>query len=245
MLSCYLDEAGGKDDKFTVVAGFVSTATRWEQFEVDWRLMLASYGVPYSHMKEFSQSTGPFKKWRGAESIRRRFLADAASIIKQRVQGGVFCYMHHTIFDQVNKRVHLKDVLNSPYAAAGRACAAQANVLQKGIECVFEEGGPDTHGLLTAMSIPLTLPDPIFKPSRDRTDKKGFFRKGLAQLQAADFLAYELRKHHREFSRRSGRPVRRSFFALLGGPLLWNYTSLLDEGIIAKWCQLEEPLLIR
>src|ERR1035438_987127 len=49
MMSCYLDEAGGKEDQFTVVCGWLSTAWLWEQFEIDWRLMLASYGLEYFH----------------------------------------------------------------------------------------------------------------------------------------------------------------------------------------------------
>lgn len=70
MLTCYLDEAGGKAEGFTVICGWVSTVAQWEQFEIDWRLFLASYKVPYFHMKEFAQSTGPFKKWSDARLLK-------------------------------------------------------------------------------------------------------------------------------------------------------------------------------
>jgi hypothetical protein len=191
MLTCYMDEAGGDDDGFTVMCGWISTVARWEQFEIDWRLFLASYDVSHFHMKEFSQSKGPFKKWKDSKGIRAHFLRDAADIILSNVQGGILVNVHHTIFKDANRRVMLKETLSSPYALAGRACVAQVDkhTGRKDVQYIFEDGGPDKGGLLAAMAAEFRLPDPIFKPSRDMKDKKGIMRKGLVQLQAADFLA--------------------------------------------------------
>jgi hypothetical protein len=86
LLTCYLDEAGGEQDKSTVVCGWVSPVALWDQFEIDWKLFLASYKVSYLHMKEFSQSKGPFTKWKGRELIRRRFIQDAHTIIQDRAR---------------------------------------------------------------------------------------------------------------------------------------------------------------
>jgi hypothetical protein len=243
LLKCYLDEAGDRADASTVVAGFVSTVALWEQFEVDWRLMLASYKVPYFHMKEFSQSTGPFKKWRGSTSVRNRFSADATDIIRHRSQGGVFFYVHHATFGRINNLYKLQETLSSPYAIAGRACVAKVGILQSDAECIFEDGGPDKNGLLSALNVPYQLPVPMFKPSRDITDKRGVVRRGLVQLQAADFLAYELRKHRNEFAARSGRPVRQSFYELLKVQL-WAYGTLLENNVM-DLCQLKNPLAKR
>jgi hypothetical protein len=49
----HFDEAGGIKDSFTVVCGFGSTAAKWERFEIDWKLFLASYKIDYFHMMEF------------------------------------------------------------------------------------------------------------------------------------------------------------------------------------------------
>jgi len=119
LLTCYLDEAGGEDEGFTVVCGWVSTVALWEQFEIDWKLFLASYKVDYFHMKEFAQSKGPFKKWKGKESIRRAFMRDATSIVRGRVQYGILCYVHHRIFEMADTRYMLTETLASPYAIAG------------------------------------------------------------------------------------------------------------------------------
>ncbi|HUJ39995.1 MAG TPA: hypothetical protein VLW54_05570, partial [Candidatus Acidoferrales bacterium] len=81
MLTAYCDDAGGKDHNFTIICGYISTIEQWESFEIDWKLFLASYGVSYLHMKEFTAYSGPFAKWKGKESIRRRFLKDASVVI--------------------------------------------------------------------------------------------------------------------------------------------------------------------
>jgi hypothetical protein len=212
-----MDEAGGDDEGFTVVCGWVSTVALWEQFEIDWKLFLASYKVDYFHMKEFSQSKGQFKKWKDKRLIRDRFMGDAAQIIMERVQSGILCNVHHTIFDRTDTSHELRRTLSSPYAMAGRACVAQVDkdTGRKDVEYIFEDGGPDKGGLHAAMNVEFKLPDPIFKPSRDLKDKRGNIRKGIVQLQAADYMAYEIRKHRREFADKTGRPTRESLKAIL------------------------------
>lgn len=179
MLTCYLDEAGGgSQDGFTVVCGWVSTVALWEQFEIDWKLLLASktYNVPYFHMKEFSQSTGPFKKWKGNETKRRLFLADASRIIRDCVRpgAGVICNVVHRLFETANRRYMVRESLSSPYATAGRVCVAQVDLwckrddnISRDVKFVFEDGGPDKSGLLNAMNVSYKYPDSIFEPSRD------------------------------------------------------------------------------
>lgn len=250
LLTCYLDEAGGRQDGFTVVCGWLSSVALWEQFEIDWKLFLISYKVPYFHMKEFAQSTGPFKKWKDAKLIRETFVRDALSIIRDRVQRWVLCYVHHRLFEMADARCMLTETLSSPYAVAGRACVAQVDLwsrkeanTSRDIKYVFEDGGPDKGGLMTAMDIPYRLPNPSFEPSRDMSDKRGVLRKGVVQIQAADLLAYELRKHRQEFALRSGRKPRESFRGMLKvqGITMASFT----EQNARQLCQLEKPLQIR
>ena len=219
MFACYMDEAGGDQAGSTVVCGWVSTVALWEQFEVDWKLLLASYKIPYLHMKEFSQSKGPFRKWKDLDGVRDRFMAEGIDIIKSRTKSWLVCFVHHKIFDLIDAKYKLVESIPSPYALAGRACVAQVDAWgreeSKTIEYVFEDGGPDKAGLLKAMNIPVRLPKPIFRPGRDIMDRKAGLRRGTVQLQAADLLAYELRKHRAEFAKRSGRPVRKSLYAVI------------------------------
>ena len=219
-MTCYSDEA--LDHRFTVVCGLLASTFEWERLLIDWRLLLASYNLPYFHMKEFAQSKKVCKKWERAPGIRARFVHQATEIIRDVVEHGVLCYVNHQQFNIIDGHYKLRERFTSPYALAGRVCVGLAdrwrerNHKSEKVEYVFEDGGPDKGGLVAAMRCPPNSGDPIFKPSRDVTDPKGKARKGVVQLQTADFLAYELRKARVERFDKSKRPLRLSFYKLLG-----------------------------
>ena len=76
---CSKDESKEIISPATVVAGFVSTVENWGQWETDWRLALASFDVPYFHMKEFNapdKKDGAFAdiKWQ-SETYRSLFVS--------------------------------------------------------------------------------------------------------------------------------------------------------------------------
>jgi hypothetical protein len=217
-----MDEAGDRKDGFTVVAGWVSSTAQWEQFEWDWRIVLAKYDVPYLHMKLYSQSKGPFSKWAGKanDGTRRRFMEDMISIIKDHTDHWLACYSNDELFNQIDRRFNLRENIQTTYALAGRACVAQVDlwarsqVPRKDVGYVFEDGA-GRAGLTKALNIATTLPSARFEPSRNLRTADGSTRKGIIQLQAADLLAYELRKHRCELGKRSGRAVRRSLYSVI------------------------------
>jgi hypothetical protein len=199
MLTCYFDEAGGDDQKWTIVAGYVSSVLRWQTFESDWKILLNKYDVPYLHMKEVAHFKGPYLKWKRETGTRARFLGTAADIINSNAMFGISVSVNYKDFEHANREYDLISTLSSPYALAGRSCIAEANVargemIQSGIldmEYIFERGGPDAGGLINAVSkLTPVLPEPIFKPSRDWNGQRG-----VIHLQAADYLAYEIRKY--------------------------------------------------
>jgi hypothetical protein len=196
MLTAYFDEAYGKG--FNVVCGWIASVEEWNNFEVDWKLFLISYRIPYFHMKEFAQSTGPFAKWKNTKYFRARFLHDAWEIIKSRVRRGFVCGIQDALFDRMNRFYYLQEAFPSCYALAGREAidwaGRVANAMREDVKCIFDDGGPDKGGLIQAADVVPISTHPIFKPSRDIQDRKMGTRKGIVQIQAADFLAYELRK---------------------------------------------------
>ena len=139
----------------------------------------------------------------------------------------------------------MKETLSSPYAIADRACVSQVDLwrakfsITPDIEFIFEDGGPDKRGLIAAMNIGRKLPDPIFKPSPAIRDKRGNPdpRTPVVQLQASDLLAYELRKHRREFADRTGRAARRSFHEILKVPVM--AMASFNEDNAVSVCQLD------
>jgi hypothetical protein len=101
MLTAYFDDGYAGD--FTAICGWVGSVDEWVHFQADWVRLLGSYKVPYFHMKEFAQSTGPFAKWKDADSFRARFLHDAWDIINSRVRRGFVCGVQQALFNRVNR----------------------------------------------------------------------------------------------------------------------------------------------
>ena len=196
MFASYCDEAGGADHGFIAVCGWVASVERWQKFETEWKAMLTTYAVPYFHLKELAHYKGPYGKWQweGREERDSLFM-EASRIIRETVELGFLSVVWYDAFRKVNEQFHLKKHQRSPYAIAGRFCIARANEWMKRngrslreIEYFFEDGGPDIAGL-TDLAKRTGLQNPRFQPSRD-TETQG----GFVQLQAADYLAYEVRK---------------------------------------------------
>jgi hypothetical protein len=233
MMTCYFDESGGQDLGWTFVCGYAATVAQWDNFEIDWKLCLAKYNVDYFHMKEYAHFKGPFKGWDAPrmEATRISFMRDASEIIRSNVQRTFVSLVSHNIFEEIDSRYKFSETFGSPYALAGRACIGHANTWRSrtapaplDMEYVFEDGGPDRAGLVRAMTVlPPYLDAPSFKPSRNMKPCKKWphGRTGIVQLQAADYLAYEMRKLliDHELVKQGQRDVRTSLKALTGVPL--------------------------
>src|SRR5690242_19163323 len=62
VLSGYFDDSQSTGDVW-VVAGFVGYLNQWEHFEHLWGAALDRCEVPYFHMREMADPSGPFAKW--------------------------------------------------------------------------------------------------------------------------------------------------------------------------------------
>ena len=239
--SLYCDAAGGKDHGLIVVAGYLSTYEKWLAFNREWNLLLAAYDIPHFHMKEFAPSKGPFEKWEGDEKRRAAFLSRAAGIIKNHVQRSFTCLVEFDVFAKVAERHPLKDVAGCPYALAAKSCAAKASNclpgLREEIGFVFEDGDEGKGELMRIMERD-GYPIPIFKPSRDR-EKDGRTVRGLVPLQAADFAAYEVRKHFKDDPGELWplEKYRKSLVALAGVPSTANDWGRYREQELLALCQ--------
>jgi hypothetical protein len=198
MMTCYFDESGGADLGWTYVCGYVASVDQWERFEIDWKIFLAKYDIPYFHMKECAHFKGPFSKWKNNESSRNCFLRDASLIIRAYVRHSFVSLVSHDIFAEANMIYKFCEVFKTPYSLAGRACIEAAHEeIGSEIKYVFEDGCPDKGGLIHSMTACLPCRRlPSFEPSRNfiSTNQWPNGRIGVIPLQAADFLAYESRK---------------------------------------------------
>jgi hypothetical protein len=240
MFTCYFDEAISDERKFTLVAGYVASLKEWELFEIDWKIFLAKFRIPYLHMAKLSQWSKPYDTLRKNDALRARILATAGEIIQAHAKKGFCYYVDHDDFEILDREYMLHEFIPSPYALAGRLCVMEANEWRRkssshlDLEYIFEDGGPDKGGLMQAMDIRPKLPAPIFKPSRDIVDRKVGLRRGVVQLQAGDYLAYELRKFAVDYHTSRKGKVRKSLIALTGVPVRPRFVDRYRLGELCR-----------
>ena len=160
-----------------------------------------------AHIRQDFPRSNTMRK-RCSSKTRRSFMSGAAQIIVDTIQRGLVCGVSDEIFEEYDRAYELRSKFRSPYALAGRTCAnlvvewasTPTTFPRKDIEYVFEDGAPDKGGLIDAMKITPRLPAPVFRSGRDLkpTRKSPTGKPGVVQLQAADYLAYELSKFVRE-----------------------------------------------
>lgn len=241
MLSGYFDKSGQADQAATVVCGYVSTVDKWEQFEIDWRLVLAKTEVPYFHMTDFVACRAPFDKgWKGNEQKRKRFLNDLIEIIKSYALRTFSSTVINTAFDEVNIRYQLSEYAGNPYAFCGRNCAGKvrqwkdANHADCPIEYIFESGDIGKGKLMEIFERD-GFPLPIFKP---KVPAPGREREVFTPLQVADFAGWEQLKSVRQKEAGELEHFRKSFEALaLALPLEPKDWGIFDIAHLEQFCR--------
>jgi hypothetical protein len=196
MFTGYFDDAGGADHGYTVVAGWVSTMERWRAFAEQWRYMLAAFRVPWYDMKTLSHFRGVYETWKSTPERKDQFQAAACRIIAANVLAGFACLVEHPVFAKVNGAHRLKEYVGNEYALAGiTVCHKMHDWIRiqerpAPFEIVFDDGTAK-RGKLRDVIRREGFAEPIFRSPRSRN---GMWP--VIQLQAADFLAYEVRKAH-------------------------------------------------
>ncbi len=231
----YWDASGNPaPNKRMVVAGTAGPVSVWSQREIDWRLALIQYDVPYFHMKEFAHSKGPYSAvcWKSA-GRREDFLKLLATIAAEGTMVGISRLVSQAVFDKANEKYELDKRFN-PYAICALECALRAkNHIRKlysdnaPIEYIFDQGDPGQGLLLTEMER-RGLPAPIFRHSKPVAGKPEIVP--TVQLQIADFIAWELRKANVTQDEPGFKGYRKSLQALRKPQLpTWKeYTNLED-----------------
>jgi hypothetical protein len=213
MMSCYFDESieawndhQGKPRKFTFVCGYVASGAQWEAFELEWRRYLDRYDIQDFHLTDYCACARQYKKWKGKEfdPIRSKFMEDASEVIRKFARYGFVSAVSDSVFESINESYLVAESFGSPYGLLGRACADLAHFRrlkfypnENEMEYIFEDGGPDRAGLIRAMTeLRPAFPRPIFKAGKNSNPSSKYpeGRNASLQLQAADYLCYEVRK---------------------------------------------------
>lgn len=197
MFTAFFDGAGSRhDQRFMVVAGFVSTADVWLEFDHKWRTRLAQDGLNCFHMVEFAQSRGEFKNgWKGNEARRRALLSDLMDIIKAHAFRRFGSAIENNLLTESLSPDERRQKFINTYSFLGITCAAQianwheSNKSPNPIHIVFEDGDLGKGDLQMLLKADFNLA-PSFLPKKDKMTPLGLV-KGYTPLQAADFYAYE------------------------------------------------------
>jgi hypothetical protein len=186
------DASGKENSEVIVVAGFISSHADWNSFNTQWLGRLKKDGLEYFHMVDFANFRRQFATgWKDNEERRKRLFGDLLDIIKSHVYRQFASAIEMNTFDQLSAENKKEFSLNA-YALAARTCAAdvrrwqEKEKFQPPTAYAFEDGD-EGKGLMTERFLQDGLAAPVFKG-----------KKGYTPLQAADILAYELHKPHRD-----------------------------------------------
>ena len=198
-LTGYFDDSR-TDGLIMTVAGYIGSDPQWNVFQSQWSLVLDAFQLPYFHMKEFGDPDGPYKKWLPYQDhqaeIAAFFRALAAVSFNSQLRG----------FGSI---VRVKDLerFNRDHGAALEAypMAVYGCMLWIGkanpdavISLIFDKIEQVSSKLDKATEYARS--DTYYIGVTDKIQpiplNKGITFRNVPALQAADFSAWEIRKHH-------------------------------------------------
>ena len=180
--------------KHLVMAGFVSEAGRWGEFDQKWRARLKDDGFAYFHMQPFAQRKKPFQNL--TEGGRKNLIRDLLDIIREHAYHKFACVVPSESFSALSVEAQ-QHFASTAIAAAGKFCAGlvyqwrdENHYQDRNPRFVFEQGDPGKGSLIKAME-DLTGHTPSFEYKKDIPEKNIL---AFTPLQASDILAYECKK---------------------------------------------------
>jgi hypothetical protein len=247
-LKGYLDNSGDEIDPQHAamsLAGFVTQVGHWDKFEDGWRMVLTKYQVAYSHMKELHKRVGPFEGWTNDEDGREKeknFLADLVQVVAEAKLDG---YGIIVALDDLARFNTENSTQIDPLALCflSQGMGIQLAYPEDEVQIVVDPIHNAQERLTLARgyirSNP-TTPDaidrlPIFTLLNQ---KSAISARNCPALQAADFLAWELRKHYelkKEWfatEHKQLRPGEDPWFSLMTWEARRRYQSAILKGFI-------------
>jgi hypothetical protein len=202
VLKAYLDDSGSADDpthSCITIAGYVSTVDGWDWFEHHWPRVLRRYNVPYLHMKELWNREGIYKEMKETAGAETDFLAECIQTIQIATEFHVSATVRLADLCEFNKETRLK-LEPSALALYGCLIELRSKYPDSGIEIFIDNitkpyltidkgrvyARLDTHTDLKVDSLMIA------------SIGEGNSFKNILPIQAADFTAYEIRKHCEE-----------------------------------------------
>jgi Protein of unknown function (DUF3800) len=202
-LKGYLDDSGSPSDQnhtFVTFGGFVSTVAGWDWFEKRWPRMLEEHNVPYLHMKElWNRDSEIYQHLKQDKEAEAKFLDDCTKAIAIAAESNITASVRlpdlaafnaetGTALDPMALTLYGWIIkLREKYPAQEvQLILDKCDKPYRCIELAKQYAASDTYAQLgpdTISVIPLTK-DESFKT--------------VTPIQAADFCAWEARRHLEE-----------------------------------------------
>jgi hypothetical protein len=194
----WLDDS--RRGKMWSVGGYIGSEYQWEFFEEEWPKALKLADVPYFHMKETGKPNGIFAKWHPPQEHKDEwasFYANLAQIISDSHIFGILSVVRGGDLDRFNAE---KNLDLEPYPLAAYGCmllAARQHIPRMPIQLVFDRVEKVRSKLATAR---IYADSDAYWPGECdfitvSSLVKGVTLENLPPMQAADFAAWEFRKH--------------------------------------------------
>jgi Protein of unknown function (DUF3800) len=216
----YVDDSGKSEPPVYVLAGFVATAKTWAAFSDDWKEILSLGPLPLKYFKmaeAASCESGQFRFW--SEERRNERVNQLVAVIKRHLTYGVCSIIPHKVFEEVLKRRKIFRTVKTPFHLALFLIQVELWMQHKKwgdptrVDFIFDKEIL-TQDMRTLYEVMKNGARPEMKAlmgdSLIEGDDKDFM-----PLQAADMLAWKVRRHMDD--KLNGRPVH------------WPWTDFYDE----------------
>lgn len=214
--SAYFDESGTHDNsEAVVVAGCVASNQQWQEFDRTWREVLSDAEINHFHMRDFAHSLREFKDWKNDEQRRTRFLKLLVETMRRNIRRSFSSSVVIRDYERINTRYQLSE-FSSPYVICALTCVVDvakwcnAHGYSESVECVFEDGVKN-KGEFLRFYVPSNFHKITYAKKHD-----------FVAFQAADLIAWEVLKLHKQLSSGALKKRRNSFLALYSIPNDWG-----------------------
>ena len=222
MLIAYMDESGDHDrlgkepgSEIAVIAGYVATKDQWLRFEWRWNNVLTKFGVRVFHASECAHRKNEFSGW--SDEKRTDFHVQLARVINENILVGIGGVVLLSDYNSVLPD-WAKGEVKHPYYFCFAVMMRTLRQFREGflpaepIDFVFDRK-KSFEGVLSDMFNNLRDNSPNH---RGRLGEVSFRAKDeVIQLQAADYLAYEVRRYAADQFIGSARPTRKTMESLM------------------------------
>lgn len=198
VLKAYLDDSGDPKDpaaSFVTIGGYVAEADSWAYFEELWAKALAEAGVPYFHMKEFGDRNGLYRDLKRRPRAESEFVA---SLVFAITSSADLCPVNTVRLADLAAFNAATGLSLDPYALDLYGCMIAMRREYPGaeIEVVVDRFDKAMSRMETALTYARMHRGEDLEPERFipvfLQDDESF--KNVTPIQAADFIAWEVRK---------------------------------------------------